>query len=575
MNTGSLNLTPLFTCGLRRSEFRSLPLTLNNTLTSLRKVSPPIDIQAFHSADHLISFAHHVQELLARPVEIKELDGHRLVYILGQAVLARTPDGILDLYLWSPSIDDRERVLEKVKSVGTPFLDFPRTSLWIKNLQQAFQQEARTRIGVGVWADRWAKWAWSWIQFKVISRVDVRRLRAQIRGALDLDPVVLRLLHRRHSFAARAAWSVRDYNAERIYRDATLLLEHEAPALLPLYWALREHSDIDPNLEPKKALRQFARLSGIAPQQWKVIAESGRRGQRVYRALCREFFVGTEFENAISYLKLIRFFRPKRLPTIEFWRQILSLCGTCDNPCRLDYADTLVEYQDILRHIVHLTDARTLAREKPFPDAELHAVLGWIADRQIKRLTKSQRSGGWAFLVRSATRYRKALVEPVVGPLLWDPVLPGFEAGQLRVVPLTSAASVWEEAIDMRHCADRYIEQCVRREVALFSLQRHTGKRIATAAFLDNGTQWVRLELAGKANSEPTLEARRVAVLIDERMQRVAVRPPPEEPKPPLSSAVSFDEALSFYEVLDREEVLRRSITNRGSGDPPSLQGTT
>jgi hypothetical protein len=50
-------------------------------------------------------------------------------------------------------------------------------------------------------------------------------------------------------------------------------------------------------------------------------------------------------------------------------------------------------------------------------------------------------------------------------------------------------------------------------------------------------------------------------------MQRIPVRDRPEELKPPLSSAVSFDEGLSFYEVLDREEIMRRSITARDSSD--------
>jgi hypothetical protein len=103
----------------------------------------------------------------------------------------------------------------------------------------------------------------------------------------------------------------------------------------------------------------------------------------------------------------------------------------------------------------------------------------------------------------------------------------------------------------MRHCADRYIAQCAQHDAAFFSLQRHTGKRIATMAFIDNVTKWVPLELAGKANSEPTLEVRKVAGLIDERMQRIPIRARPEE--------------LSFYEVLDREEIMRRSVSSRGS----------
>lgn len=246
---------------------------------------------------------------------------------------------------------------------------------------------------------------------------------------------------------------------------------------------------------------------------------------------------------------------------------MLSLCGTRQSPAQVDYSGALADHQEVLRHLVRLVEARAEVNEKPFPSEELHVVLAWIADRDIKHLTRSQRSGGWAFLVRRAAKYRQALRQPITAPLTWEPVLAGFEAGQLRIVPLTSAAAVWEEAIEMRHCADRYIEQCVQREVALFSLQRHTGKRIATMAIIDNGTKWVPLELAGKANSEPTLEVRKVAGLIDERMQRIPVRDRPEELKPPLSSAVNFDEGLSFYEVLDREEIMRRSITARDSSD--------
>jgi hypothetical protein len=567
MATGSLNLTPLFTCSFYRPNLRALPPTLDNAPRSLREVTPPLELVAVHSADHLVSFAHHVQQILARPVEVKELDGRRLVRILGQAVLAGTPSGTLDVYVWWRASNDKPWRLHSVSSDRTPFLDFPRTTLWIENLQDAFTQEARRRVGVNEWADRWARWAWSWIAFKVISRVDVRRLRAKVRGALDLDPSVLNLLRRRRRFFSRAEWCIVDYNLERAHRNATLLLEREAPALFPLYWALREHTVFDRSLEPKKALRDFARAMGVKPQQWKVIAESGYRGQRVYRSLCREFFVGSELNNSISYLKMVRFLQPKRLPTIEFWRQILSLCGTCHNPASKDYADTLIDYKETLRHIVRIADGRTMFREQPLPAEELHSVLGWIADCHITRLTRSQRSAGWEFLVRRAEQHRNVLRQSASTPLVWEPVLPAFEVGQLRVVPLTSAVAVWEEAIEMRHCADRYIEQCSRRDAALFSLQRHTGKRIATIAFIDNGVRWIPLELAGKANSEPTLEVRKVAGLIDDRMQSVAVRPRPEEPKPPVSSAVSFDGGLSLYEVLDREEIMHRSVNDYGSSD--------
>lgn len=130
MATGSLNLTPLFTCSFHRSQSRALPPQLDNMLASLREVIPPSDLAAVHSSDHLISFAAHVQQILARPVEVKEVDGHRLVHILGQAVLARTPAGTLDLYVWWRPSAQKSWALYPLDPDYTPFLDFPRTTLW-------------------------------------------------------------------------------------------------------------------------------------------------------------------------------------------------------------------------------------------------------------------------------------------------------------------------------------------------------------------------------------------------------------------------------------------------------------
>jgi hypothetical protein len=537
-------------------------------LASLREVIPPSDLAAVHSSDHLISFAAHVQQILARPVEVKEVEGHRLVHILGQAVLARTPAGTLDLYVWWRPSAQKSWALYPLDPDYTPFLDFPRTTLWADNLREALQREATRRVGDETQGARWAKWVWSWIDFKVVSRVDLRRVHAQIRGALDLDRVVLSLLRHRRQFVLGATYHVDDYNEERRDRDKTLLLKHEGPALLPLYWALRNHPDFDRTLEPKKALRRFARAQGVMPQQWKLIAEAGKRGQRLYRALCREFFVGDERHNALSYLALIRLLRPKHLPSLEFWRQILSLCGTRMNPSAVGYADYLARCQDTLRHLVRLADTRVESGETRFAAEELHAVLAWIADCGINHLTPSQRRGGWSYLVRCAAEHRIALRAAGEEPRVWGPILSSFEIGQFRVVPLASSEALWEEALTMRHCADRFIERCARQDAALFSLQRHTGKRVATLAFVNNGHEWAPLELAGKANSEPSIEVRKAAVEVCERMQSIPVPRTHDNGDPPFDRATSLADAVSFYEALDREEELRRLLPRRDASSP-------
>jgi hypothetical protein len=83
----------------------------------------------------------------------------------------------------------------------------------------------------------------------------------------------------------------------------------------------------------------------------------------------------------------------------------------------------------------------------------------------------------------------------------------------------------------------------------LFSLQRRDGKRIATLAFVNNGTQWVLLELAGKANSEPSIEVRKVAAEVGERMQGVPVKRTPYEAAPQLPSPEEFEDRTMFFDV--------------------------
>ncbi len=101
----------------------------------------------------------------------------------------------------------------------------------------------------------------------------------------------------------------------------------------------------------------------------------------------------------------------------------------------------------------------------------------------------------------------------------------------------------------MRHCGDRYIGKCANRDAALFSLQRHDGSRIATLAFVNNGTKWVLLELAGKANSEPSIEVRRVAAEVGERMQGVPVKRAPYEAAPQLPPSEKFEDRTLFFDV--------------------------
>jgi hypothetical protein len=97
--------------------------------------------------------------------------------------------------------------LDEIVPVGTPFLDIPRSDFWTERLLEALQREARLRIVAGGLGDArvaedWADRVWAWTTLKVVTRVGLRRLRARIRGALQLDRRVLAMLRLRGAACA-------------------------------------------------------------------------------------------------------------------------------------------------------------------------------------------------------------------------------------------------------------------------------------------------------------------------------------------------------------------------------------
>ena len=212
MPEGSSNLTHHFVCGYQRPNLRALPRREDALLTALRTVAAPKDLVHVHDADHFVSFTQHARDIVDCPVEIREVDGHRCVHVLGQALLERSGDGQYRLFVWWRPARNDPWALYAIEMDRTPVIDFPRTPLWKQNLREVLIEEAIRRISDPTLARRWADWAWSWVHFKVMAMLDIRRLRAQIRGALDLDLMALSLLRFRRSLNLDLQWTMNDYN---------------------------------------------------------------------------------------------------------------------------------------------------------------------------------------------------------------------------------------------------------------------------------------------------------------------------------------------------------------------------
>ena len=237
MSKASPNLSHHFICALRRPNLQALYRREDSLLTALRAVKPPKDLAHVHDADHLVSFTQHARDIVARPVEIRQIEGQRYVHILGQAVFERGGDGQYRLFVWWRPTGNESWALYAIEMDRTPVIDFPRTPLWKENLRGMLLEEAARRISDPTLARRWADWAWSWVHFKVIALLDIRRLRAQIRGALDLNLLALSMLRFRRRTNLDLQWTMNDYNnaiQELDQRFVAQLLQGELNLSLPL-----------------------------------------------------------------------------------------------------------------------------------------------------------------------------------------------------------------------------------------------------------------------------------------------------------------------------------------------------
>ena len=237
MPEGSTNLTHHFVCSFQRPNLRALPRREDALLSALRHVALPKELAHVHDADHFVSFTQHARDIVDCPVEIREIDGQRCVHILGQAVFARGGDGRYRLFVWWRPASYEPWALYAIEMDRTPVVDFPRTALWKQNLREALVEEAIRRISDPTLARRWADWAWSWVHFKVIALLDIRRLRAQIRGALDLNLLALSMLRFRRRTNLDLQWTMNDYNdaiQELDERFVAQLLRGELNLSLPL-----------------------------------------------------------------------------------------------------------------------------------------------------------------------------------------------------------------------------------------------------------------------------------------------------------------------------------------------------
>jgi hypothetical protein len=369
--------------------------------------------------------------------------------------------------------------------------------------------------------------------------IDGLRMRAHLRHALAIDPTLLLAARRARSrHLVKQDVSTIGWNRCIEHRKTLLGLQSNTPGLVPLYGQLMWESNVSPHPPNVGALRD-AMVSGLSPADWKRLSrESARPVWEMYRAH-RVRSLNSLKGFVACWARLHRGLPAGMRMPLALWE---PLARTWVGPLS-DYAMPPVRWpgtpaatrQAIERYLA----ARACGSGQRFLDEEWAPVVRWAGD-----YTNSGRPAvrHWSTLKRLAAQDERRLTAKLAG-MRWDSPLPRFESGRLLALAIQTGEDLAEEAIAMRHCADRFASKCASGEMHIYKLRdRLTGERLATLS-LATGKKGVSLDqVARSLNREPTpiqmAFARKLVAKINRLMRPEAIRDPNVKPLGEFRSAL-------------------------------------
>jgi hypothetical protein len=176
---------------------------------------------------------------------------------------------------------------------------------------------------------------------------------------------------------------------------------------------------------------------------------------------------------------------------------------------RLSYLALMTPAMSNLRHLTTLAQA-----EFSHPDASkeqlINVVVHWLTESTTRALTRTQRQGGWQYLLREATRFQRQREEMALAQAVaWDVPFEAIQVGTFQLVGMASSAQLIEEGRRMRNCAASWLDKCASGSDMLVSVRDGESRRVATASYQWHDGQWQFGDAKGPMNrvlSEPMMQ---------------------------------------------------------------------
>jgi len=308
--------------------------------------------------------------------------------------------------------------------------------------------------------------------------------------------------------------------------SAELRLIDETPQLLTLYRLLE--SVLPTEGERTEVMHRHLWVQGVSPAMWRLLH---RKGTDWMNEVLPFYLRGRQRHAlvAIDILRVAQAFGTHSLVPLWLLKAFLSLYGNPNRP-RARYHTKLDDLYGLAIRLGMWAQSSTLG---PMLQEHVHALLNW-ADREWCEHHAYNRSrvtlGSLLRLVREHEEHDQ-MVRQADSPwkmphgLQLDCQLPGYKA-----VLIDSPLKLWEEGRAMRHCADRFRQECFKGAYYVVSIRPMDGGRPLATVGIRRNIFGVKFDqVTGFANSPVTLKVRREAVRLAAQLGRQLKNHSPEQ----------------------------------------------
>jgi hypothetical protein len=460
---------------------------------------PPDELVRAHDPALLLRLWARLLQIVREPTQTIWTGPVRWVQVVGGMVVAFRSDGTVEPYGWVPSATGG-RYLEPLGDWTVILHGSPYRQLWLQALARLaawdVQRHAASRGDVLSYqeAEGYAQWAFQRFARLLVRHADLRQMRARIARTLAFDPGAVAIAARLPTTTRSASLIVMGaYNRVLRHRAAFDSLQRESPNLVPIFGALCEAEGFPAQGQPAQRLRQYlVGTCGLSPRCWRYL---GKAGGRALKPLAT-YYRGSIQAAALAHLQLIDQLGLGMQSPRWLANRVVGSWGDPGNRWG-SYGDDLAKHGALWAHIT-----RSLSRPgQVASEGELDLVGRWIGTLPRGALPDGQQRGaGWPWLVQQANTWAEAERLHAQSRQPWSTWTEPVTVGRWELRPLNSALALWQEALAMRHCVDRYGVACQSGRAMIFAV--HEGQRhVATAMFTRTDGGWELSQARGFANA--------------------------------------------------------------------------